>query len=135
MRSRALIFLLLAAALFIQGCAGGVMSPLPPLTPPSGNPLSNSGANTVITVAGSSLGQVSYDPGSANPGGFGTWYVYADDPGSQGGAVTYQATSSLSNVTGISGRKCFGKITTMVGNGTSGESCDGTAVSMATTGH
>lgn len=80
------------------------------------SPLSQSGVTTTINVASSTLqfgdGQISYNSGSVNPGGYGTYYVYADDPTFTGGAVTYQWTTTPSNTVAANGRIYFGKITT-----------------------
>lgn len=55
--------------------------------------LSNDSVHTVVVVAASTLqfgsGTVSYNSGSFEPGSFGTFYAFADDPQFQGGAVTY----------------------------------------------
>lgn len=88
------------------------------------NPLSQSGTTTTINVAANTQqfgdGQVSYNSGSVNPGSYGTWYVYADDPSFSGGTVTYQATSSASVLVASNGRVYFGKITTASGGGGAG---------------
>lgn len=80
-----------------------------------------SGVSTTILVGASTWqfgdGQVSYNSGSVNPGSLGAWYVYADDPGYAGGAVTYLATATPSDVNASNGRLFFGKITTVGGGG------------------
>ena len=82
---------------------------------------SQSGTSTTILVAGSTWqfgdGTISYNSGSVNPGAFGTFYVYADDPGLTGGAVTYVSTATPSNCNAADGRLFFGKITTAGGGG------------------
>jgi hypothetical protein len=98
--------------------------------PLSTTTLSNDGVNTIINIAASTLqfgsGQVSYNSGSANFGGFGTFYIFVDDPTFSGGAVTYllgtlPGFGLLSDV-----RLPFGKIQTSTiagattGGGTSG---------------
>lgn len=86
--------------------------------------LSNNGTTTVITVGGGTLyqsfGNITYSSGSVDPGSYGTWYVYADDPTFSGGAVTYHATNSLDTLYLNSGRICFGKITTKSGGNSLG---------------
>jgi len=92
--------------------------------------LSQSGTSTTIDVAASTLvlpgnsttpgRQINYSAGSVNPGSLGTWYVYADDPSLAGGAVTYEATASWSQVFAAPGRIYFGVITTTAGGGQSG---------------
>jgi hypothetical protein len=66
---------------------------VPSFIPLSSSVLSNDSAHTVITVAASTLqfgsGTVSYNSGSVDPTLFGTYYIFADDPLFQGGAVTY----------------------------------------------
>ncbi len=104
-----------------------VLTPVNASGTPASNPLSNSGANTTISVASTVWtfppavgGSVTYNSGSTDPGGIGTWYVYADDPFFQGGAVTYHATGTNPVVTGAEGRVYFGKITIVTGTGSTG---------------
>lgn len=89
-----------------------------------GNPLTQSGTSTTILVASNTIqfgaGQKSYNSGSVNPGTYGTWYVYGDDPTFAGGAVTYQATSTPSVLTAADGRIYFGSITTVSGGSGTG---------------
>ena len=97
-------------------------------TSTSGTPISatglctQSGTSKTISVAASTWqfgsGQVSYNSGSVTPATFGTWYVYADDPGFAGGTVTYIATSTPSTVNANNGRLYFGVITTVSGSST-----------------
>lgn len=61
-------------------------------------------------------GQVSYNSGSVDPGSFGTWYIYADDPTFSGGAVAYQATQNPYDTIAVNGRLYFGQITTVNGS-------------------
>lgn len=88
------------------------------------NPLTQSGTSTTILVAASTVqwgaGQKSYNSGSVNPGTYGTWYVYGDDPTFAGGAITFQATSTPSVLTAADGRIYFGSITTASGGSGSG---------------
>ncbi len=86
-----------------------------------GSPCSQSGTSTAINVAAATMqfgdGQVSYGAGSVDPGSYGTWYIYADDPTYSGGTVTYYATANQSDVYGSNGRIFFGAITTAGGGG------------------
>jgi len=79
---------------------------------------------TAITVAAQSQqfgdGSVSYNSGSVDPGGFGTFYIYADDPTFAGGAVTYQSSVTPVDQTANNGRVLFGKITTASGSAKTG---------------
>jgi hypothetical protein len=89
--------------------------------PTSTSVLSNDGLSFVTVVAASSNvfspGLISYNSGSVATGSFGTWFVYADDPLFQGGAVTYQATTNAPfQQAGAPGRLPFGKITTASGS-------------------
>jgi hypothetical protein len=94
-----------------------------------GPALSQSGATTTILIAAKTFqfgdGQVSYNSGSVTPGaGYGTYFVYADDPTYSGGAVTYVATATESVLYAVNGRVYFGKITTSAG-GVVGTPTDG----------
>jgi hypothetical protein len=88
------------------------------------NPLSQSGTTTTINVGASTKqfgdGQVAYNSGSVNPGSYGTWDIYADDPTWAGGVVTYQATQGNHTLVASNGRVYFGTITTLVGGGGTG---------------
>jgi Putative phage tail protein/Hint domain len=88
------------------------------------NPLTQSGTTTTILIAASTIqwgsNQVSYNSGSVTPGGYGTFYVYADDPTFAGGAVTYVATTSALTLNANDGRVQFGVITTAGGGGGGG---------------
>jgi len=85
--------------------------------------LSQVGTTTQISVASKTLqfgfGPVTYSAGSVNPGGSlpATYFVFADDPGFAGGAVTYQASPNESDVYAADGRIYFGKITLASGGG------------------
>jgi len=96
-------------------------------TSTSGTPISatglctQSGTSMTINIAASTWqfgsGQVSYNSGSVTPASYGIWYVYADDPGFGGGAVTYVATATGSTVNANNGRMYYGVITTVAGGG------------------
>jgi hypothetical protein len=85
------------------------------------NPLSQSGTTTTINVAASTIQwgtkSVSYNSGSVSPVGYGTKYVYADDPGFTGGAVTYQSSNTALTLISNDARVPFGNITTAIGGG------------------
>jgi hypothetical protein len=93
--------------------------------PTSSSTLSNNTVTTLITVAASSNlfapGLISYNSGTINPSFFSTWFIFADDPQFQGGAVTYQFSgSSPFSQVGAEGRLPFGKITTLPTSSTTG---------------
>ena len=92
--------------------------------PTSATVLSNDGVATAIQVAASTVqfgaGQISYNSGSVDPGGFGTFFVYADDPTFAGGAVIYQFTTDPSVLTAAEGRIPFGRIATASGSSKTG---------------
>jgi len=94
------------------------------LSPTSSTVLSNNGISHAIAVAASTVqygdGQVSYNSGSIDPGAFGTFFVYADDPGFAGGAVTYQFSTSPQDQVAANGRILFGSITTVGGSSNTG---------------
>lgn len=85
------------------------------------NPCLQSGTSTTISVSASSKqygdGIVSYNSGSVNPGSYGTFDVYADDPTFAGGSVVYQSTSGNHTLVAANGRVYFGTITTLAGGG------------------
>jgi hypothetical protein len=97
------------------------LTPVNTASTPTGStsPLSQSGSSTTILVASSTFqfadGTVSYNSGSVNPGAYGTYYIYADDPTFSGGAVTYVATLTPSATVANNGRQFFGFITTNAG--------------------
>jgi hypothetical protein len=97
------------------------------LSPPA---LSQSAFTTTILIAAKSFqfgdGQVAYNSGSVNPGGYGKYYVYADDPTYSGGAVTYVPTLTESDLYAVNGRVYFGWITTSNAGTTSGPTRGGT---------
>ena len=75
------------------------------------------GATTTITVAAHNIvydaATVAYNSGSVAGLGFSTfYYVYADDPTKAGGAVTYVATVTNTDVTANKGRYFVGSVTT-----------------------
>lgn len=86
--------------------------------------ISQSGLTTTINISASTaqfgFGTVHYNSGTVNPGGFGTWYIYADDPRYVGGAVTYAATSDFWIANAGEGRLYYGKIITSGGGGGAG---------------
>jgi hypothetical protein len=90
----------------------------------STTPLSQSGITKTINIGASTMqfgdGTVSYNSGSVTPLVFGTFYIYADDAGFAGGAVSYQFTQIQSDVYAANGRVYFGKITTSGGGGGAG---------------
>lgn len=93
-------------------------------TPTAATALSNDGVLTLIAIAATTAqfgdGPVSYNSGSVDPGTFGTWYVFADDPTFAGGAVTYQFSATPVNQTAANGRVLFGKIITVLGSAKTG---------------
>lgn len=93
-------------------------------TPTSTTNLSNNGSTTVISVsAGTNQfapAGVVYNSGSVDPGSFGTWYIFADDPQFLGGAVTYQFSNTPPSQTAADGRLPFGKIITVSGTAKTG---------------
>lgn len=95
----------------------------------SSNPLTaaDAGSDTTITVAAHSydydFGTVSVNSGAITGLSFSTkYYVYFDDLRYLGGAVTYIATTTITDVTGNQGRIYVGTITTPAdgGGGTGG---------------
>ncbi len=90
----------------------------------SASGLSQSGTTTTINVGASTfyLGNITLNAsaGSVNPGAYGTYYVYFDDPGYGGGAVTYQASSSILDTTKAPFRFYLGSLTTASGGGGGG---------------
>lgn len=93
-------------------------------TPTSTTNLSNDGISHMIVVsAGTNQfapAGVAYNSGTVDPGNFGTWYIFADDPLFQGGAVIYQFSATPPNQTAADGRLPFGKITTVNGTAKTG---------------
>jgi hypothetical protein len=85
------------------------------------SPLSNDGASTTISVASFSVqygfGTLSYNSGSIDPGSFGKYGVYFDDPLYSGGVVVFHADTSASILTATDTRVVVGYITTVNGVG------------------
>lgn len=63
---------------------------------------------------------IHYNAGSVDPGSYGMFYVYADDPKKTGGTITLFTTQNLGDLTAADGRICFGNITTAMGGGGTG---------------
>lgn len=86
--------------------------------------LTQSGTSTTISVSAFTIqygfGQVSYSSGSVDPGSYGTFYVYCDDPTYSGGAMVFHATTSVPTLTAAEGRILLGTITTVNTGGGSG---------------
>lgn len=93
-------------------------------TAAGGATLSQSGTTTTINVAAFTLKagdqSIPYSSGSVDPGAFGTYFVYVDDPFYLGHAVIYKATTVLSTTAAAIGRFGVGKITTSGAGGGSG---------------
>ncbi|WHI52993.1 hypothetical protein P3339_09590 [Microbulbifer sp. MLAF003] len=78
---------------------------------------SDDGSTAKITIAAHSVqfgfGIVNYNSGSITGLSFSTkYYVYCDDPGTQGGAVTYYATTNIYQLAASTWRRGIGTITT-----------------------
>ena len=86
--------------------------------------LAQNGTSTAINVGNGTfyLGDLTINTfaGSVNPGAYGTYYVYHDDPNLQGGNVVYQATTDVTMLARGFGRFYDGSITTTSGGGGSG---------------
>jgi len=93
-------------------------------TPTGATGLSNDGVSHVVVVSASTqqfgAGQVNYNSGSFDPGSFGSFFAFADDPQFDGGAVTYQSSTSPVDITAADGRVPFGGITTASGSSNTG---------------
>jgi hypothetical protein len=63
---------------------------------------------------------LAYNGGSADPGVYGTFYVYGIDQKKQGGAITFLTTQNTGDLTAQDGIINFGKITTAGGGGGTG---------------
>jgi hypothetical protein len=92
---------------------------------PSIQPLAQHGTTTQIDISAAtwSFGgfQVSFNSGSVDPGAFGTYNVYYDDPQFNGGARTFFAViAATGTVTSKRGRHFLGSITTAPGGGGTG---------------
>ena len=92
--------------------------------PTASSDLSNDGAATAIPIAANTqqfgTSTVSYNSGSVDPGVFGTFYVFADDPTYAGGAVTYAFSTDPEDQVAAEGRITIGVITTTSGTPQSG---------------
>lgn len=86
--------------------------------------LTQAGTTTVINVAATTwkMGDlvVKYNSGSVDPGAFGSYVVFVDDPQFLGGAVIYKASLVPSDTRAALGRLGFGTILTVGGGGGSG---------------
>lgn len=93
-------------------------------TPASSSTLSNTGGATAVSVASATdnfgTGGVTDNSGSFDPGSFGTFFVFHDDPTFAGGSVVYQFSTSPTPQTQAEGRIIDGKITTVSGTSKSG---------------
>ena len=96
--------------------------------------LSQVGTSTVIDVAASALvtayKTTNYGTGSVDPGSYGTWFIFADDPQLAGGSVIFQATANQSDLTAAPGRVDFGSILTIPAGGGSGGGGGGGGVTL-----
>ncbi|WP_444946451.1 hypothetical protein ACJJIP_06510 [Microbulbifer sp. VTAC004] len=77
----------------------------------------DAGSTATITIASHlvqfGFGPISYNAGSITGLSFNTtYYVYCDDPGTQGGAVTYYATTNIYQLAGNTWRRNVGTIRT-----------------------
>lgn len=81
--------------------------------------LSNDGVSTVIPIAANNQqfgpGTKAYSPGSFDPGGFGTFVAWVDDPTFAGGAIPYQFSTNITDQTANDGRIPVGAITSAFG--------------------
>lgn len=81
--------------------------------------LSNDGVSTVIPIAANTQqfgpGTKAYPPGSFDPGGFGTFVAWVDDPTFAGGSIPYQFSSNITDQTANDGRIPVGAITSALG--------------------
>lgn len=99
--------------------------------PNSATTLSNDGVSHVVTIAAAvdtfAPGTVSDNGGSVDPGAFGTFTIYHDDPLPSGGPVIYQFTTNAPDQVAAEGRILDGIITTVGGSAkTGGGSTGGT---------
>jgi hypothetical protein len=100
-------------------------------TPNGTSPLTQQGTSTQINVAASlwKAGNqtINYNSGSVNPGSYGKFYIYADDPARSGGTMVFVATNNVSDITASDARIYFGVITTVAGGGGAGSGGGGGA--------
>lgn len=86
--------------------------------------VTQSGTSTALNVASGTFyigsTKITTNAGSVDPGAYGTFYVYHDDPYFQGGNVVYQVTSDITQLGQAYGRFVDGKITTTNTGGGSG---------------
>ena len=99
------------------------------MSPTSSTVLSNDGTTTAIPIAAFTMqhggGTISYNSGSVDPGAYGTYYVYGDDPTFAGGAVTYSFSASTEDQVANEGRIKIGVITTVSASATTGGGSSG----------
>lgn len=92
--------------------------------PTSAIGLTNDGVSTAIVIPSQTWqfgnAQLSFNSGAANPGAFGTFYVYADNPTFSPGALNFQFTTSPPTLVASDGRMNFGKIITVGGSAKTG---------------
>lgn len=94
--------------------------------PTSATVLSSNGLSTAITINASTNqfapSGISYNSGSVDPGSFGPFVIYADDPQFQGGPVIYHSatTATIASQVASDSRMIFGKILTANGATNSG---------------
>lgn len=104
--------------------------PSPPAVSAQANTsLAQNGSTTTINVGAGTfyLGNITlnYNSGSVNPGAYGKYYIYFDDPGYAGGAVTFEVTTNPLVTSQAPGRFYVGTTTTATGGGGSGGSGGG----------
>ncbi len=80
------------------------------------------GSDVTVTIAAHNViydgGTVAYNSGTVTGLSFSTlYYIYTDDPTKAGGAVTYAATATATDITTNSGRYYIGQITTPADGG------------------
>lgn len=126
------LFCLVQVGMDYEVADGGtyLRMPSPPAASATANTtLTQSGTTTTINVAAGTfyLGNITlnFNSGSVNPGSYGKWYVYFDDPGYAGGAVTFYASSSALATSQAPYRFYVGTITTASGGGGGGGSGGG----------
>ncbi len=110
--------------------AAWLRMPAPPSVSAQANTtLAQSGTTTTINVSAGTfyLGNLtlSFNSGSVNPGAYGKYYIYFDDPTYAGGVETFQATTNPLVITQVTGRFYVGSITTLSGGGGGGGSGGG----------
>lgn len=87
--------------------------------PTTDGTLSNDGVSTAIVISSNSnqygAGSIANNLGSVDPGTFGTYSVYYDDPTYTGGPVIYQVSSDILQQGANDGRQLVGTIGTVLG--------------------